>query len=100
MSLRCGRRDDRAHGDDKMACFSCHLSWTTSCAGCHLPTRHGGGMVPGLIGIRLRLTDAEVTQLLKTGRNAMPPFAGVLAPEQMRDIATYVVTGLGAQAPR
>ncbi len=26
-----------AHGDDKMTCFSCHLSWTTSCAGCHLP---------------------------------------------------------------
>jgi len=26
-----------AHGDDKMACYSCHLSWTTSCAGCHLP---------------------------------------------------------------
>ena len=22
---------------DKMACFTCHLSWTTSCAGCHLP---------------------------------------------------------------
>ena len=26
-----------AHGDDKMTCFSCHTSWTTSCAGCHLP---------------------------------------------------------------
>ena len=26
-----------AHGDDKMSCHSCHLSWTTSCAGCHLP---------------------------------------------------------------
>jgi hypothetical protein len=26
-----------AHGDDKMECFTCHLSWTTSCAGCHLP---------------------------------------------------------------
>ncbi|MCC6194021.1 MAG: hypothetical protein IT518_06075, partial [Burkholderiales bacterium] len=26
-----------AHGDDKMTCQSCHLSWTTSCAGCHLP---------------------------------------------------------------
>ena len=26
-----------AHGDDKMACYTCHLSWTTSCAGCHLP---------------------------------------------------------------
>ncbi len=28
---------DRAHGDDSMACFTCHLSWTTSCGGCHLP---------------------------------------------------------------
>jgi len=27
----------RAHGDEKMACQTCHLSWTTSCAGCHLP---------------------------------------------------------------
>ena len=26
-----------AHSNDKMACFTCHLSWTTSCAGCHLP---------------------------------------------------------------
>jgi hypothetical protein len=26
-----------AHGDEKMNCYSCHLSWTTSCAGCHLP---------------------------------------------------------------
>ncbi len=26
-----------AHDDDSMSCHSCHLSWTTSCAGCHLP---------------------------------------------------------------
>ena len=26
-----------AHGPQTMACFTCHLSWTTSCAGCHLP---------------------------------------------------------------
>lgn len=26
-----------AHGDDKMECYTCHLSWTTSCSGCHLP---------------------------------------------------------------
>jgi len=30
-------REDRAHGDERMACFTCHLSWTTSCGGCHLP---------------------------------------------------------------
>ena len=28
---------DRAHKPDKVACFTCHLSWTTSCGGCHLP---------------------------------------------------------------
>ncbi|WP_375290536.1 hypothetical protein [Qipengyuania sp.] len=27
----------RAHEVGKMACFTCHLSWTTSCGGCHLP---------------------------------------------------------------
>ncbi|HEY2773694.1 MAG TPA: hypothetical protein VGK20_06550 [Candidatus Binatia bacterium] len=26
-----------AHGDDNMACASCHTSWVTSCFGCHLP---------------------------------------------------------------
>jgi hypothetical protein len=30
-------KGDRAHGDDSMTCFTCHLSWTTSCGGCHLP---------------------------------------------------------------
>jgi hypothetical protein len=29
--------DNRAHDPNKMACFTCHLSWTTSCGGCHLP---------------------------------------------------------------
>ncbi len=28
---------ERAHQDDEMACYTCHLSWTTSCGGCHLP---------------------------------------------------------------
>lgn len=26
-----------AHKDNELACFTCHLSWTTSCGGCHLP---------------------------------------------------------------
>ncbi len=30
-------KDDRAHKDENMVCFTCHLSWTTSCGGCHLP---------------------------------------------------------------
>jgi hypothetical protein len=30
-------RGERAHDDSSMACYTCHLSWTTSCNGCHLP---------------------------------------------------------------
>ena len=30
-------KEARAHDDEEMECFTCHLSWTTSCAGCHLP---------------------------------------------------------------
>ncbi|MCC7046306.1 MAG: hypothetical protein IT562_06300 [Alphaproteobacteria bacterium] len=29
--------DQRAHKDENVECYSCHLSWTTSCGGCHLP---------------------------------------------------------------
>ncbi|MEO8159481.1 MAG: hypothetical protein ABI648_16910 [Betaproteobacteria bacterium] len=32
-----GGKTDYAHSNDKMTCYTCHLSWTTSCAGCHLP---------------------------------------------------------------
>ncbi len=32
-----GAPESMAHGNDKMTCYACHLSWTTSCAGCHLP---------------------------------------------------------------
>ena len=28
---------DLAHSNDTIACYTCHLSWTTSCGGCHLP---------------------------------------------------------------
>jgi hypothetical protein len=31
-----------AHSNDKMTCYSCHSSWTTSCFGCHLPMRSNG----------------------------------------------------------
>jgi hypothetical protein len=30
-------KDQRAHSEDKMLCYTCHSSWTTSCGGCHLP---------------------------------------------------------------
>ena len=29
--------ENLAHKQEEMACYTCHLSWTTACAGCHLP---------------------------------------------------------------
>ncbi|MEJ6683800.1 MAG: hypothetical protein QNL96_07550, partial [SAR86 cluster bacterium] len=29
--------EERAHSYEKMECYTCHQSWTTSCGGCHLP---------------------------------------------------------------
>ena len=29
--------ENRAHKDEEIECYTCHTSWTTSCAGCHLP---------------------------------------------------------------
>ena len=28
-----------AHGDSRVACFTCHTSWTTNCFGCHLAAK-------------------------------------------------------------
>ncbi len=29
--------DELAHRDEEIECYTCHTSWITSCAGCHLP---------------------------------------------------------------
>ena len=29
--------ENLAHSNSNMECYTCHTSWTTSCAGCHLP---------------------------------------------------------------
>ncbi len=31
------KKEDLAHKDSEMPCFTCHTSWTPSCGGCHLP---------------------------------------------------------------
>ncbi len=43
------------------------------CAACHGPTRQGIGVAPPLLGLKSRLTDADVLALLAHGRGAMPP---------------------------
>ena len=74
-----------AHGDDKMACYTCHLSWTTSCAGCHLPIQanwkterhhYEGGETRNFATYNPQVARDEMFQLGKHG----PVKGGKIAP--------------------
>ena len=43
------------------------------CAACHGPARRGLGMVPGLLGLRHRLSEQETIEVIRKGKGAMPP---------------------------
>ena len=62
------------------------------CAGCHAANRHGTGMVPALQGLRHRMTDAEVTDLLRAGRPPMPPFPALVEDDgQRRELLDFLM---------
>jgi quinoprotein glucose dehydrogenase len=61
-----------------------------TCAVCHGPTRLGLGMVPPLVGLRHRMTDAEVIAQLKTGKGAMPP-QPAMTEAQQRDLLDFLM---------
>jgi cytochrome c oxidase cbb3-type subunit 3 len=63
-----------------------------TCAPCHGPTGEGGhgGGAP-LVGAS---EPEAVTRVVRDGQNAMPPFAGALTEQQIRDVAAYVAGAL------
>jgi quinoprotein glucose dehydrogenase len=61
-----------------------------NCAGCHGPNRQGLATAPTLVGLRHRMTDAEVRALLKTGRTTMPP-APAMTEAQQRDLLDFLM---------
>jgi len=75
------------------------LIYLQDCAGCHQPTRMGGGMVPPLIGLQHRLSDDRVLTLLETGRNTMPP-APPLTGQQRHDLLDYIMRRHQPLVPR
>ena len=48
--------------------------YTGTCEPCHGKDRFGVGVSPPLVALRHRTNDAEVTELLRTGRGLMPAF--------------------------
>jgi len=83
-------RNDERERDPLLPPSKGELLFQQMCAGCHGPKRQGIGMVPSLIGLRHRLTDDEVTALLKTGRAQMPP-APPMTDAQRQDLLDFLM---------
>jgi cytochrome c6 len=69
--------------------------FSSNCAACHIG---GGNVVMAMKTLKksalekygMNSLEAITTQVTK-GKNAMPAFAGRLKPEQIEDVATYVL---------
>jgi mono/diheme cytochrome c family protein len=77
---------NRANGEKlyKSACLPCHGE--TGEGG------HGGG--PTIV---VGQTTDKIVSISTTGKNNMPSFATTLSPDDLRDIASYIVDGLAKQ---
>jgi quinohemoprotein ethanol dehydrogenase len=74
-----GRTADKVNGQRiyRASCVYCHGDNGTG--------GHGGGAE-----LTAKLTVDSIMAMLSTGRNAMPPFRGVLSVEQMHDLAVWL----------
>ena len=94
---------DRAHEDDAMQCYSCHTSWTTSCAGCHLPIEanrkterlhNEGGISRNYASYNPQVARDQMFQLGKRG----PIKGGRIAP--VRSSSALVLSSTNANRER
>ena len=83
-------RNDERERDPSLAPSGGETTFQQMCAGCHGAKRQGIGMVPALLGLRHRMSDDEVTGLLRTGRGQMPP-APPMAEGQRRDLLDFLM---------
>ena len=58
------------------------------CAGCHGNNRKGAGMAPPLLGLGNRMLDDEAVDIIRKGRNSMPPVE--MTPDLRRNLLDFV----------
>lgn len=94
---------DLAHSSEKMECYACHTSWTTSCGGCHLPVeanwkteRHHyeGGETRNYATYNPQVARDEVFMI---GRHS-PAKGGKIAP--VRSTSALVLSSTNANRER
>lgn len=59
-----------------------------NCAACHGQSRQGKGMAPSLAALNRRLTETQVSEILETGRNAMPAIP--IPEDQLRSLLDFL----------
>lgn len=69
-------------------------TYALHCASCHGPA--GQGVFPGAPkfqrGERLLQSDLALLKSVRSGKNAMPPFMGVLRDREILDVIAYLRT--------
>ena len=86
-AARAEARSQRLHPVEVAGLYADH------CASCHGPSGQGLSG-PGFAGISTRLTEDELVDVVRNGRNAMPRFAGVLLDAEIEAIVDYSRTKL------
>ncbi|HEY1111807.1 MAG TPA: PQQ-binding-like beta-propeller repeat protein, partial [Opitutaceae bacterium] len=80
--------DDRER-DPKYPASAGEKVYQQFCAACHGPTRMGVGVAPPLVGLKTRLDDAQVLDVLAKGRGTMPPMP-MLDATQKKELLDYL----------
>ncbi|HET8732083.1 MAG TPA: hypothetical protein VFM34_13360 [Moraxellaceae bacterium] len=92
-----------AHSNEKMTCYTCHTSWTTSCGGCHLPIQanwkterhhYEGGETRNFATYNPQVVRDDVFQLGRHG----PVKGGRIAP--VRSSSALVLSSTNANRER
>jgi quinohemoprotein ethanol dehydrogenase len=65
--------------------------FSENCSTCHGATGHGGNGGPDLRTMPLAQTQAGAEKQVTNGGGGMPAFGGTLSPEEIKNVAAYVV---------
>lgn len=94
-------RSDEMERDPRQPPSAGEKIFQQHCAACHGPNRQGVGMVPTLIGLRHRLNDEQVIELLKTGKAPMLPFPSLVENEpDLRALLDFLMRRHQPLSPR
>lgn len=68
--------------------------YANTCASCHRADLKGTpGQVPSIVDAGTRLSRAELTSIIRSGRGRMPGFAGALDDNAINALANFLITG-------